>query len=100
MNASAPSPRHAPSESVHVRSIVVGCLAALAGLMSGLDIGVISGALDFVTREFHASLIAQQWIVSAMMAGAAVGALMAGWMSHHIGRKRSLVIGAAVFVAG
>ncbi|GBQ82224.1 sugar-proton symporter [Gluconacetobacter johannae DSM 13595] len=96
MNAMSPP----ANDAIHLRSIVIGCLAALAGLMSGLDIGVISGALDFVARDFHASTLAQEWIVSAMMAGAAIGALVAGWMSHHLGRKRSLVIGAAIFMAG
>ncbi|PYD46791.1 sugar porter family MFS transporter [Novacetimonas pomaceti] len=89
-----------PAGSSRMRSLIIGCLAALAGLMAGLDIGVISGALDFVARQFHASTVQQEWIVSSMMAGAALGSLCGGWMSHHIGRKRTLLIGAVVFVAG
>ncbi|AOX20824.1 sugar porter family MFS transporter [Kozakia baliensis] len=80
--------------------IVIGVLAALAGLMSGLDIGVVAGALDFFAKRFHASTIVQEWVVSSMMAGAAVGALLAGWMAHAVGRKVSLVFGAAIFVIG
>ncbi|HTV84846.1 MAG TPA: sugar porter family MFS transporter [Dyella sp.] len=75
-------------------------LAALAGLMFGLDIGVISGATQFVQRQFAVSDRVIEWIVSSMMLGAAVGALLAGWMSAALGRKRSLILGAVLFVAG
>ena len=75
-------------------------LAALAGLMFGLDIGVISGAEQFIQKEFLVSDRTIGWIVSIMMAGAALGALGAGWLSGHLGRKRSLILGAVLFVAG
>ncbi len=75
-------------------------MAALAGLMFGLDIGVISGALSFIGRAFHADDTAKEWIVSSMMFGAAVGALVAGVLSFRLGRKVSLVLGAVVFVIG
>ncbi|HZP67510.1 MAG TPA: sugar porter family MFS transporter [Rudaea sp.] len=75
-------------------------LAALAGLMFGLDIGVISGAVQFIQREFAIPDSTIEWIVSAMMFGAAVGAAMAGWLSSHLGRKRSLLLGAILFVFG
>ncbi|GAL99204.1 sugar-proton symporter [Acetobacter tropicalis NRIC 0312] len=68
--------------------------------MSGLDIGVISGALDFVSEAFHASTFAQEWIVSAMMAGAAVGAVLAGWLAKITGRKWALVLGGVIFIIG
>ena len=75
-------------------------LAALAGLMFGLDIGVISGATQFIQQEFQVSDRVIEWIVSSMMLGAALGALGAGWMSAALGRKRSLILGAILFVLG
>ncbi|WP_250628128.1 sugar porter family MFS transporter [Pinirhizobacter soli] len=75
-------------------------LAALAGLMFGLDIGVISGATDFIKADFAITDRTVEWIVSSMMGGAAVGALGAGWMSSALGRKRSLILGAVLFVIG
>ena len=72
-------------------SVVFVCvLAALAGLMFGLDIGVISGATQFIQAEYKVSDHIIEWIVSSMMFGAAVGALAAGWLSATLGRKRSL----------
>ncbi|HEV2620979.1 MAG TPA: sugar porter family MFS transporter [Frateuria sp.] len=94
-NAIAPPVAHAKA------TVVFTCmLAALAGLMFGLDIGVISGAQQFIQHEFAISDRTLEWIVSAMMLGAAVGALGAGWMSLHLGRKRSLILGAVLFVVG
>lgn len=80
--------------------LAIGVVAALAGLMSGIDIGVVSGALAFFGKQFHASTLALSWVVSSMMAGAAVGSVSAGWLSHHMGRKRALILGAAVFAIG
>lgn len=75
-------------------------IAALAGLLFGLDIGVISGALPFIAKEYVVSDQVQEWIVSSMMFGAAVGAVLAGWLSWSLGRKYSLVLGAILFVLG
>ncbi|MFT9384391.1 MAG: sugar porter family MFS transporter [Acetobacter orientalis] len=94
------SPTASSSSSFHVRSAIIGVLAATAGLMSGLDIGVISGALDFVAKDFNASTLAQEWIVSAMMAGAAIGAITAGWLARATGRKWSLVLSGVIFILG
>ncbi len=75
-------------------------LAALAGLLFGLDIGVIAGALPFIAKEFNVTSHQQEWIVSSMMFGAAVGAVASGWMSSALGRKKSLMAGAILFVIG
>jgi SP family galactose:H+ symporter-like MFS transporter len=96
MNTVATSPIH-PSRSTALFTCV---LAALAGLMFGLDIGVISGATQFIQKEFQISDHMIEWIVSSMMLGAAIGALGAGWMSATLGRKRSLILGGVLFVTG
>jgi SP family galactose:H+ symporter-like MFS transporter len=83
-----------------VATIFTCVLAALAGLMFGLDIGVISGAQKFIQHDFAVSDSMIEWIVSIMMLGAAIGALGAAWMSNALGRKRSLILGAVLFVAG
>lgn len=78
----------------------VATLAALAGLMFGLDVGVISGAQQFIQHEFAVSDTVIERIVSSMMVGAAVGAALAAWLSKHFGRKRSLILSASLFVIG
>ncbi|EPX1993307.1 sugar porter family MFS transporter, partial [Enterobacter hormaechei] len=78
----------------------VSVAAAVAGLLFGLDIGVIAGALPFITDHFTLSNRLQEWVVSSMMLGAAIGALFNGWLSFRLGRKYSLMVGAILFVAG
>ncbi len=86
----------------HARTatIIICVLAALAGLMFGLDIGVISGAVQFIQADFQVTDSTIEHIVSAMMLGAAIGALGAGWLSSTLGRKRSLLLGAVLFIVG
>ncbi|MFC0413542.1 sugar porter family MFS transporter [Asaia lannensis] len=98
-NVSSPTPAETKMPLVG-KMMLAAILAAVAGLMFGLDIGVISGALGFIAKEFHASDTAQEWIVSSMMLGAALGALAAGRLSYSLGRKKALVFSAALFVVG
>ncbi|KTT12389.1 D-galactose transporter GalP [Pseudomonas oryzihabitans] len=88
------------TEKAQPKAIFACLMAALAGLMFGLDIGVISGATQFIQKEFQISDQVIEWIVSSMMAGAALGALGAGSLSAKLGRKKSLMLGAVLFVVG
>ncbi len=74
-------------------------LGALAGLMFGLDIGVISGAQQFIQKDFGISDSTLEHVVSWMMLGAAAGAVGAGWLSSRLGRKKSLLFGSLLFAA-
>jgi SP family galactose:H+ symporter-like MFS transporter len=90
----------ANTHNAHRASMFVYMMAALAGLMFGLDIGVISGAQQFIQSAFGINDRMIEWIVSAMMAGAALGSLGSGWLSKRLGRKRSLILGGILFVIG
>ena len=79
---------------------VIGVTAALAGLLFGLDVGVISGALPFIQQDFHVDTIHQEEIVSALLWGATFGALISGFISKSLGRKATLLIGAVIFALG
>ncbi|HAU5563107.1 D-galactose transporter GalP [Pantoea sp. BL1] len=95
-----PGNTHKSRTSNKMMTLFVCFLAALAGLLFGLDIGVIAGALPFIAKDFNVTAHEQEWIVSSMMFGAAVGAIGSGWMSSHLGRKKSLMAGAILFVIG
>ncbi len=56
--------------------------------------------MQFIQADFQIADHDIEWIVSAMMLGAAFGALGAGWLSSTLGRKRSLLLGAALFIVG
>lgn len=82
------------------QAFLVCFLAALAGLLFGLDMGVIAGALPFLAQEFQLSSHQQEIVVSVMMLGAALGALGSGPMSASLGRRKSLLLGAVLFIVG
>lgn len=80
--------------------LLVTVLAALAGLMFGLDVGAIAGAQQFIQHDFDVNDAAIERIVSSMMVGAAIGAAVAVWLSRHLGRKRALALSGGLFVVG
>ncbi|MXV44537.1 sugar porter family MFS transporter [Saccharibacter sp. 17.LH.SD] len=82
------------------RATVLGILAALSGLMFGLDTGVVAGALPFIATDFHASTAMQGWIVSSMMAGATFGSLFAGRISVTFGRTGAMFGAGILFLIG
>jgi MFS transporter, SP family, galactose:H+ symporter len=78
----------------------IGLTAALAGLLFGLDVGVISGAEDFIQKAFKISDDAIELIVSSLLWGAACGALFSGVLSSRFGRRRTILISAVNFIVG
>jgi len=79
---------------------LVTIVATFGGLLFGYDTGVISGALLYIKRDFHAGSFAQEAIVSVLLLGAAAGALLSGWLADRIGRKWTKIISGSVYVAG
>ena len=75
-------------------------VAAAGGLLFGYDTGVISGALLFIAPEFDLGDAGQQLLVAGLLAGALVGALVGGALTDALGRKKTLIGVAAVFLVG
>ncbi|CEI58785.1 sugar porter family MFS transporter [Candidatus Portiera aleyrodidarum] len=75
-------------------------LIALIGILFGMDIGVISGVLPFITKEFKLSNTMAGWIVGSMMGGAAIGTFAICIVSKQLGRKKSLLISSILFFIG
>ncbi|WP_395230640.1 MFS transporter, partial [Escherichia coli] len=59
-----------------------------------------AGSLPFIADESQITSHTQEWDVSSMMSGAADGAVGSGWLCFKLGRKKSLMFGAILFVAG
>ncbi len=78
----------------------IGFTAALAGLLFGLDVGVISGAQGFIEKEFKIGDREIEFIVSALLWGAVFGTLISGFISSHFGRRRTILVSAVIFVVG
>jgi sugar porter (SP) family MFS transporter len=75
----------------------VALIAALGGFLFGYDTGVISGALLYIKGDLHASSFQQEAIVGALLIGAAVGAVGAGYLADAISRRWTKVISGTIY---
>src|SRR6476659_8901589 len=91
----------ASTATARVNHLYLGpvCLvAALGGLLFGYDWVVIGGAKPFYEKFFHLTDPSQQgWAMSCALVGCLVGALVSGWLSDRLGRKRLLIAAGLVF---
>jgi len=97
------APRAVAGDPGRVRRHVTASAAitALGGLLFGYDTGVVSGALLFVKKDFGGlSNFQQELVTSLLLVGAVVGALAAGRVSDKIGRHKTVMITALVFIVG
>ncbi len=76
----------------------VTLVSALGGLLFGYDWVVVGGAKPFYEAYFGVLQPSQQaWAMSCALVGCLVGAMISGYLSEHLGRKRALLISAMVF---
>src|SRR3954465_11317363 len=61
--------------------------AATIGVIYGYDLGNISGALLFITKEFDLSTKQTEWVATIVVAGSIVGALAASPPAAGTGRE-------------
>jgi sugar porter (SP) family MFS transporter len=90
-----------PEGSVRRHVLIGAAITALGGLLFGYDTGVISGALLFIGKDFHGlTSFDKELLTSILLIGALIGALAAGRIADRVGRRRTVLGTAAVFVAG
>jgi SP family galactose:H+ symporter-like MFS transporter len=75
-------------------------VAALGGMLFGYDIGVISGAILFVKKDFALSGGLEEIVVSSVLLGSLIGAIAGGMLADRWGRRRLLIVTAIVFGLG
>ena len=72
-------------------------VAALGGLLFGYDTAVVAGAIDFLEEKYQLSAAMTGWAASCALIGCMVGAMVAGWLSDRMGRRKVLMISAWAF---
>jgi MFS transporter, SP family, major inositol transporter len=75
-------------------------ISTLGGLLFGYDTGVISGALPFLKADLNLSDLQEATVVSSLLFGAMIGALIGGKLSDVLGRKGALRFCSIVFFFG
>ncbi len=75
-------------------------VSALGGLLFGYDVGVISGAILFIQKEFSLSPALEEIVISSVLLGSLLGAMAGGVLADRLGRRKLLIITAIVFGLG
>ena len=80
--------------------IVIAAVASTGGLLFGFDTGVISGALPFLKNSWDLSTGAEEWVTTAALIGAVIGALSSGRIADNFGRKKVIIATSIIFALG
>jgi sugar porter (SP) family MFS transporter len=83
-----------------MRNVGIWFFGALGGILWGYDTGVISGAMLYIKNDIQLSPIVQGMVVSGLLAGAMLGAGLAGKLADSLGRRRLILGAGAVFTLG
>jgi sugar porter (SP) family MFS transporter len=78
----------------------ISFIAALGGVLYGYDMGIIAAAVIFVRHSFQLSTGMEEWVVSIVLVGAMIGALVGGSVADRIGRRATLVWAGGIFIVG
>ena len=78
-------------------------IAGMGGLLYGIDVGIIAGALPYLesTAALAWKLNAQQlgFVVAAVLLGSVLSSLFAGLLADLVGRRAAMVMAGTLFVA-
>ncbi|MBI4578419.1 MAG: sugar porter family MFS transporter, partial [Planctomycetes bacterium] len=77
---------------------VISAVAAVGGLLFGFDTAIIAGAIEFVRTHFALDPMQEGWAVGSLLIGCMVGAASAGIIADRFGRKKVLLITAALYI--
>lgn len=80
--------------------IAISVVAALAGLLFGFDVGVISGAQIFIKETFALTAAEQGILVGGVPFGALLASAVCGKFNDLLGRRNNLLFTAALFAIG
>ncbi|HUZ57320.1 MAG TPA: sugar porter family MFS transporter [Hanamia sp.] len=80
--------------------LLMSMIAATGGLLFGFDTGVISGALPYLKEYWTLSDTSLEWLTTAVLIGAVIGAITSGKLSDYLGRKKMIIINAFIFIVG
>ncbi|WAR25276.1 MYCT-like protein [Mya arenaria] len=76
------------------------CFATIGGLLFGYDTGIISGSMLLIGDNWNLTTIWKELIVSATVGAAAIFALIAGYLTDWIGRKKVVMFASVIFTGG
>ncbi len=76
---------------------LIGVIAALGGLLFGLDQGFIANSLQTISATYKLTEIQGSHYAAVLAWGGIIGALCSGFLARKLGRKTSLVLAGFIF---
>ena len=73
-------------------------VAGLGGLLYGVDVGIIAGALPYLSATSGFTANQLSFIVAAVLLGSVISTLFAGMLADWVGRKRMMIVSGMLFV--
>ncbi len=73
-------------------------IAGLGGLLYGIDVGVIAGALPYLQATTNYTAAQLSTVVAAVLLGSVLSSLFAGALSDLFGRKKVMILAGICFV--
>lgn len=78
---------------------IICMVAALGGLLFGLDQGFIANSLDSLTQHYQFAVHDKESYSAILATGGILGALLSGIFARFLGRKKSLVLAGFIFTS-
>ncbi|WP_342047091.1 sugar porter family MFS transporter [Bacillus sp. OTU530] len=87
------------NKQVNYRSFLstIILVSTFGGLLFGYDTGVINGALPYMSEALGLNSFTEGLIASALLLGAALGAVFGGQLSDYVGRRKNILYLAVLF---
>jgi len=96
----AQDPGHVSQAGGYKTIVYVICaVAALGGLLFGLDQGFIANSLETLTEHYQFGVEGGESYSAILATGGIFGALLSGIFARFLGRKKSLVLAGFIFTA-
>src|ERR1700689_677216 len=73
-------------------------VAGLGGLLYGIDVGIIGGALPYLEATSKLTPAQLSIIVAAVLLGSVFSTLFAGLLAHWMGRKPLMLLSGVAFI--
>ena len=88
--------KHGAAKSGYNRFLLF--VAGLGGLLYGVDVGIISGALPYLEATSKLNAGQLSFIVAAVLLGSVISTLFAGLLADCFGRKKMMALSGILFV--
>ena len=88
-----------PTRRLSRQALVVGATAATLGVLYGYDQSNVGGAQLFFQEDLDLSSSQVELVTAGIVYGELVGALVGGWVANRIGRRLSVIVVTAGYVA-